>query len=490
MTDITTTVDRIKSADAVPSPDSFPSGALSSTALLARIDERNQTMTDTLTPIRRVDPAKPPRRGRGPLIAFAAAAVLILVIGVAAFNLLTGDSPPEVTDPVPTTTTTVAPTTTVALETGPVTLPTPPVPANTPPLEVLAGLQSAWDAGDMDAAHALMWPDSGYFTQLDWVDGIAQEIQQRYATNMTIERECTLGNPAELQDRPLTVRQGVMITCEETLISGLQPGERAGGGRFAAEVADGWVIDFFIFDYQGAVFESPGVDLYAEWMQVQRFSEGAFAELFRAEEFNPDLVMVVDTPEARQRHRDLIPAFLGDTGPRSDLALPADTSFEDVVSIFHERWDAGDVEGWAALFHPGNNYSPDQDAPASWFIDVTGVTIERECETITSETLATQVLCTDRYTSGLAQGVVSEARVVFTGDVGWIWSIDFPNGTPAGFSDVTNNPGVAEYRSWVQENEPDSFGTLFIGSVNMRLDTPEIRAAHQEMIQRYLAATS
>ncbi len=491
MTDINATVERIKSANAVPSTDSFPTGAWSSADLLVRIDERNKTMTDTLTPVRKIDPAQPPGRGRGPLIAFAAAAVLILVIGVAAFNVLTGDNQPEVTDPVPTTTTAAPTTTTVAPTPDAVQLPAPPVPADTPPLEVLAGIQAAWDAGDMDAAHALMWPESGYFTQLDWVEGIAQEIQQRYATNMTVERECSLGNPAELQDRPLSVPQGVMITCEETLISGLQPGERAGGGRFAAEVADGWVIDFFIFDYQGAVFESPGVELYAEWMQEQRFSAGAFEELFRSEEFNPDLVMVVDTPEARQRHRDLIPAFIGDTAPRSELAMRSDTPFEEVVQVFHDRFDSGDVTGWEALFHPGNNYSaPRSEAAASHFMQVTGASTERDCTTIVSETMATQVRCIERQTSGLVPGFVSEdVVVVYTGHFGWLWGIDFPNGRPASLSSLGNAPGVADYRLWVVENMPDRADTLFAFGATMDLDTEEVRELHKETIAAYLAAT-
>ena len=69
MTDTHTTLERLKSANAVPSTDSLPSSALSSVDLLARIDERSMTMTETTTVGYSTEAPEPPKRGRGPLLA-------------------------------------------------------------------------------------------------------------------------------------------------------------------------------------------------------------------------------------------------------------------------------------------------------------------------------------------------------------------------------------------------------------------------------------
>ena len=484
MTDINATVERIKSANAVPSTDSFPNGAWSSTQLLVRIDERNETMTDTLTPVRQIDPSKPPRRGRGPLIALAVAAALILILGVVGFNLLTGDSPPDVVEPVPTTTT-VAPTTTSAAPTT-TTPPTTtivsqsPLPPDTPPLAMIDALAASWNLGNVEAGWALFHPDSLSFLA-DSRPGIDTELWYRYATRMVITGECEVRTPPQLADLEPRVEGAQMVACVDTITSGLDPDGFVAGGTWAISVADGWIHDFFIVDFVGAASETTGLNLYRDWM-LQNFPD-QHATLFD----QTSLTIVVDTAEAREAHREFVPFFRGDTGPRDALALPADTPLLDVVAEFTRRYDTGDIEGYEALIHPAGAPDTLGVEQASWFTAVTGMTTERTCTQVTP----TQIRCDEVATSGLVPGlVVAEATSVWNGRAGWIWTIEVEEATEGDFTNPGSAPGVAEYRSWVQENEPDAFNTLFIVSINMRLDTPEVRAAHMEMVQRYLAATS
>ena len=64
-----TTIQRIESANSVPSADTLPIGTWSADDLLTRIDERSRPMTDLKpTPTRQPDPGKP-SRWRGPAIA-------------------------------------------------------------------------------------------------------------------------------------------------------------------------------------------------------------------------------------------------------------------------------------------------------------------------------------------------------------------------------------------------------------------------------------
>lgn len=484
MNDMTSTIERIQSANPVPSPDSFPTRALSSAGLLARIDERNTDMTDTLTPIRGTDPGKPPRRTRGPLIAAAVAAVLVLIIGIATFTLGGGDDAPVVTDPpttttteAATTTTTVPPTTTAQFES--------PLPADTPPLEVVAALHAAWDAGDMAAAAELFHPDSRYF-QRNIESSVAAELWYRNATGVTVsDRECALETPAELANQGF---EGTFVTCTENLVSGISPGAIIGGGTLAFTVQDGAVLERFQFFYPAAIDGERGgfeeyLTAYRNWVQ-ERFPDD-IPELFGG--FG-SIDMVIDTPEARARHLELIPFYLADTSvDRDPLALPADTPLLEVVQTFTARWDVGDIDGYEALFHPLSGYPSGQDAPVSWFTAVTGMTTDRQCELI-EETL---VRCIDVMSPGLLPGTTLDPVVTeWAGAAGYIWRIDFPDGPPETFTNPGDAPGVKEYRDWVRDNDPDAFDTLFPDGIQMRLNTQDVRDAHTAMVARYLSAIS
>lgn len=265
------------------------------------------------------------------------------------------------------------------------------------------------------------------------------------------------------------------------MISGLQPGTAIGGGTFAAEVADGMILDIMILpDFVGGLDETEGLDLYRSWVRDTRPDQ--FEELFAF-----GLNLRVDTPELRAAHQDMVVFFLTSTGPRAEGALPVDTPLVEVVETFLERSDAGDVAGYEPIFHPLSGYVRGQDADASWFAAVTGVVAERSCELVTD----TQVRCIQSFRSGLEPGTVSEeSTIVFNGADGYIWTVEFPGGQPVEFDDLSTSPGVAAYRDWVQNNEPDSFSELFVAGLSMRLDTEEVRSAHTEMVARYLAATS
>jgi hypothetical protein len=480
MNDTQHTIERIRSANPVPSPDSFPTRALSSAGLLARIDERNTTMTDTLTPIRGTDPGKPPRRNRGPLIGLAVAAAVLLLVGITTFAIGGGEDSPVVTDPPATTTeapttttTTVPPTTTAQFES--------PLPADTPPLEAAAAIQAAWDAGDMAAADALIRPDSGFLEQ-NISPGFAAELWYRNATGAVItNRDCRVETPAELANEGF---EGTFVTCTENLESGINPGTVIGGGKLAMTVQDGWVVDVFLLGYLGALDGERGgyqayQNAYLAWMQ-ERFPDNS-------EVLFDGIDMVIDTPEAAALHQELIPFFLADTNVNRDpQALPADTPLLETVRIFQERFDAGDIAGYEAIFHPLTGYQSGRDARSSWFNAVVGSTTERDCSLVEP----TMVRCIEVQSPGLVPGTTLEPFTSeWNGAAGYIWTIEFPEGPPPGFDTLTL-PGLTEYRTWVKENVPEAFDTLFPDGLQMRLSTQELRDAHTEMVARYLTAIS
>ena len=181
------------------------------------------------------------------------------------------------------------------------------------------------------------------------------------------------------------------------------------------------------------------------------------------------------------------------TGPRiivdrAQRALVAGTPLLETVDVFQRRFDAGDVEGYEAIFHPDAGYPSGRDAEAAWFGAVTGMTHERDCEVVAE----TQVRCVERSGSGLEPGTFSDEFVtVWNGADGYIWSIDFPEGTPpVEFSDPSDSPGVETYRQFVESNAPEMFADLFDENLAMRLDTEAVRVAHHELIGRFLADTT
>jgi hypothetical protein len=103
----------------------------------------------------------------------------------------------------------------------------------------------------------------------------------------------------------------------------------------------------------------------------------------------------------------------------------------------------------------------------------------------------TEVQCTEVTISGLEPGTHSdEFTTLWSGSDGYIWNIEFPDGSPGEFSDPSSSPGVAAYREWVEANAPEVAGDLFPDGSGLTLDTEEARSAHRELVAQYLAAIS
>jgi hypothetical protein len=271
-----------------------------------------------------------------------------------------------------------------------------------------------------------------------------------------------------------------MVTCVDTITSGFEPGVVVAGGTWAVETANGWIYDFFILDYDGALNGTEGLGAYRSWMQ--EYVPDRFTELFNPTTLN----IVIDTSQAREAHRELVPFFVADTGPRPDRALPADTPLLEVVTEFQRRYDAGDVEGYEAIINPAIGYPPGENATASWFTAVTGMTSQRTCTEVDAITLR----CSEQIYSGLVPGqLVGEITAEYVARNGWIVAVNFPDGPADAEANPATATGVAEYRDWVRTNAPDEFDALFADGLAMSLSTPEVRAQHEAMIATYLAAT-
>jgi hypothetical protein len=175
MTDIANAVESTEAANPVPSLLSFPAGALSSDGLLARIDERSLAMTSTQQHIRPTDPGKKPGRLRGPLVAVAVAAVVILVMGLTTLNVFTGGENPVTADPQPTTT-------------------EAPVPQGTP-LDIVNGYIAARNQYSPDSM-------ASYFAANATIDGDLTTTPTGYARVVDFEQitgwEFTLGDCREV----------------------------------------------------------------------------------------------------------------------------------------------------------------------------------------------------------------------------------------------------------------------------------------------------
>ena len=284
MNDTLKALERIRSADTVPSMDAFPTGALTSDALLARIDERS-TMTDTLTPIRLDEPSKPPASKRGPLLAIAVAAIVLVVVGVAGFALTRDEGTPPVTSEP---TTTVAPTTTAPTT----TLAPGALPVDTPALEVVQAWNARWAAGDVEGFEALVDPGASYFAD-NAGTAVARGSWYRIATGATVESTCS----------NITAQR---IRCETTSISGLTPGEVLLDRSITVyTVADGRIQNFEFPDGYAPyyAYDIEGLERYRVWLREN--DPSAFEELFAFGE-----TIVLETEEVRAAHQEQIARFL------------------------------------------------------------------------------------------------------------------------------------------------------------------------------------
>ncbi len=456
MTNAQRTVERIKSANAVPSMDSFPPGALSSSALRHRIDERKMAMSSNLIYETETELPGPPTKRRGPLVALAVAAAILVVVGIAAISTSSRNDLTPVDQPAITTPVVPAPAERDARA----------LPADTPLLEVVATFQERSDRGDVEGFEALFHPENGYVRGSN-----AEGSWFAAATGITTQRNCVA--------LPTT-----QISCTERATSGLDPTVTTSEYTTLWTGAEGYIYtvefpDGFPEPALGDPVDGPGVPEYRDWLEA-RFPD-AFPDLF-----SNGSAIKVDTEDARTEHQRFIAMYLASIGPRSELALPADMPLADVVSVFRQRFAAGDVEGYEAIFHPSAGYESGSDAEAAWFSEITGAATEVDCNVVTY----TQLRCTERSMPGLVPGTISDPfETIWNGADGYIWSIEFSEGTPSGF-DLINGPGVAAYRQWVETNAPDQFDELFSNGGKVNLLTADLRATHAALVTDYLASIS
>lgn len=455
MNDTKGIVELIKSVDTVPSADAFPPGALSSADLLALIDERRKNMTDTENRQRAgqqpIDRARSPRRIRGPVVAVASGAAVVVALIFTA-TLGPADAPPVGAQPD------VASPTSVRAPGA--------LPPETPLLDVVETFLQRFDAGDISGYEALFHPDAGYESGSD-----AEASWFGFVTGMQHDRTCELATEGQ-------------VRCTERATSGLEPGTVTDEFTTLWNGADGYIYSIEFPEGSPAGFSdplnAPGVATYREWLG--RIDPDASARLFA-----DDGAMVLDTQEAREGHLEFVPFFLSSTGARVERALPEGTPLLEVVTTFMERFDAGDVAGYEAIFHPMAGYESGSDAEASWFGFVTGMQHERDCEVVGE----TQVQCIEVVISGLdPEARSAEFTTLWFGADGYIWNIQFPDGPPPDFSDPESGPGVDAYRQWVGANAPDVAGDLFGDDSGLILDTEEARSAHRELVARYLGDIS
>ena len=226
MTNINATLERIRAADPVPSTDSFPADAMSSEALLARIDERSTNVTDIKTAPKTNHEREPASRWRGPAIAVAVAAGILLIVGiVSVVSLTTDDAPPAAP----------APQTTDALP---------------DPVAVVTEFNRLYDAGD--AGFEAFYSED---IQLDQ-DGANRTISQYMAaTGMTVAYDCTA--------------VGEQVQCTTTRTSGIDPSQTyppftgtyvVVNGKITAMGASG--------PYENPMLQDrPALTAYAEWVR-------------------------------------------------------------------------------------------------------------------------------------------------------------------------------------------------------------------------------
>ncbi len=287
-----TALERIRSADTVPSMDAFPSGALTSDALLARIDERS-TMTDTLTPLELEKPPGPQQRNRGPLLAMAAAAAVLLVVGVFGFVMLAGDD-------------TVAPASGDFTRRqpgggGPATAESGSLPADTPPLDVALAHMERWERGDVPGSEAVIAPDA-YFIGAN-IDIMRADVAPLYAraswhvlvTGATVDTTCI-----QLTDE--------RVQCDTVITSGLTPGTVLLDEPAILVISEGQIVGFEYPEGAGNLVgaDALGIQGYQAWLRST--DPDAHAELFVFGE-----TMVLETETVRKSHQEKIAEYLAAT---------------------------------------------------------------------------------------------------------------------------------------------------------------------------------
>lgn len=206
MTNAQQALKRLTAANPVPeSTSSFPAAGLSPAALLERIEERNALMAKTPTLIRPTEPVRPPKRGRGPFIALATAAAVILIGVVFAVVSPGGGAGPPATTPAPTST--LVPPTTAA----PPTTEAAPASSTTTTVAPIADLDTA-----LAYMAAFMSLDEAELESIDWVS-------VRPQVELVSTQAFMRGVGAEFTSEPRCSVFAQSVSCEVDAVDGFSP---------------------------------------------------------------------------------------------------------------------------------------------------------------------------------------------------------------------------------------------------------------------------
>lgn len=272
MTNENTTLERVRSADPVPSAEAFPHDAWSADVLLAHIDERSTLVTDLKTTPKGA-PEKT-RSWRGIAIAAAVAAAILVVVGITGLLMRSdGDIAPVDT---PSTSSTV-----------------PLVDPSATPTEVVTAYLAAVDAGDVATYEALLDPEQpDLFTG---VNGTRRSARYQATTGMVVTHDCST--------------DGTTVTCTTTRQSGLAPDQTYPPFEMIAVVEAGMIttLDFGPEYVWADNVDAEALNAYRAWVEGNRAD--AYDDLF-----GPTFEIILDTPDARALHGSVIAEYLGETG--------------------------------------------------------------------------------------------------------------------------------------------------------------------------------
>ena len=284
---------RLEGANPVPVSKSLPEGAWTPTALFEAVHERTRVPTALVSrpnPSETRQPTWSP--WRGPMVAVAAS-IAVLLVGAIAFVLSGSDSPGEPT-------------------------------SSSPAIDVVEAFFERYEAGDVDGYESLMHPDAiwdcpecseGPF----FPESGARVLNRTWshylaATGMRREVECETS--------------GSLVTCVATSTSALQPGTVVQVDEIEITVTEGAIVDVLVVNTTNGML--PATDLrgliaYEGWLS-ENHSE------IRDQLFGFRREPIMDTPEARDLHRQYVDRFLAETGGAPPVDKECASSFDFLLA--------------------------------------------------------------------------------------------------------------------------------------------------------------
>ena len=238
-----TTIQRIESANTVPSAEALPIGTWSAGDLLTRVDERSHPMTDLKPATTREPHSEQTSRWRGPAIALGIAAAILLVVGVV--GVLIAGNGDDIAPAAPTTPDSA-----------------PEVSAD--PVEVVREMNRRFDAADPTFA-GFFDSESIDFDLVDVVRVLALDSRYWAATGMTATREYSA--------------DGAFVTVDIVATSGLDPTQRY-EYTLVFRIEDGRIVEVgdFFGGMDARTADRDALADYRAWVQVNEPEK--FEDLF------------------------------------------------------------------------------------------------------------------------------------------------------------------------------------------------------------------